>query len=67
MSLVHKASKIPRSIIWYNWNLCQTFQPDSMRIMGDKSTARDTMKKAGVPTVPGTDGLVQVFILDTGI
>lgn len=28
--------------------------------MGDKSTARETMKKAGVPTVPGSDGLVQV-------
>lgn len=27
--------------------------------MGDKSSARDTMKKAGVPTVPGTDGLVE--------
>ena len=27
--------------------------------MGDKSTARDTMKKAGVPTVPGSDGLLQ--------
>lgn len=26
--------------------------------MGDKSMAKDTMKKAGVPIVPGTDGLV---------
>lgn len=26
--------------------------------MGDKASARDTMKKAGVPIVPGTDGLV---------
>ncbi|KAI9124414.1 hypothetical protein K1719_004336 [Acacia pycnantha] len=33
--------------------------PDSIRVMGDKSTARDTMKKAGVPTVPGSDGLLQ--------
>ncbi|XP_077222041.1 biotin carboxylase 1, chloroplastic-like [Tasmannia lanceolata] len=33
--------------------------PDSIRIMGDKSTARETMKKAGVPTVPGSDGLLQ--------
>ncbi|CAK9171118.1 unnamed protein product [Ilex paraguariensis] len=33
--------------------------PDSIRIMGDKSTARDTMKNAGVPTVPGSDGLLQ--------
>lgn len=36
-------------------------QPDSIRVMGDKSTARDTMKKAGVPTVPGSDGLLQVY------
>ncbi|KAG5556370.1 hypothetical protein RHGRI_006838 [Rhododendron griersonianum] len=33
--------------------------PDSIRVMGDKSTARDTMKNAGVPTVPGSDGLVE--------
>jgi acetyl-CoA carboxylase, biotin carboxylase subunit len=26
--------------------------------MGDKATAKDTMKKAGVPTIPGSDGLV---------
>lgn len=32
--------------------------PDSIRVMGDKSTARDTMKNAGVPTVPGSDGLL---------
>lgn len=31
---------------------------DSIRLMGDKSTARDTMKKAGVPTVPGSEGLI---------
>lgn len=30
-----------------------------IRTMGDKSTARDTMKAAGVPTVPGSDGLVR--------
>ncbi|TQD84977.1 hypothetical protein C1H46_029493 [Malus baccata] len=34
-------------------------KPDSIRVMGDKSSARDTMKKAGVPTVPGSDGLLQ--------
>lgn len=34
-------------------------QPDSIRTMGDKSTARETMKNAGVPTVPGSDGLLQ--------
>ncbi|XP_015881773.2 biotin carboxylase 2, chloroplastic [Ziziphus jujuba] len=33
--------------------------PESIRVMGDKSTARDTMKKAGVPTVPGSEGLLQ--------
>lgn len=27
--------------------------------MGDKSTARDLMRKAGVPVVPGTEGLVE--------
>lgn len=32
--------------------------PEAIRAMGDKSTARETMKKAGVPTVPGSDGLL---------
>jgi acetyl-CoA carboxylase, biotin carboxylase subunit len=32
--------------------------PHAMRSMGDKSTAKDTMKKVGVPTVPGSDGLL---------
>lgn len=32
--------------------------PEAMRAMGDKSTAKDTMQRAGVPTVPGSDGLV---------
>lgn len=32
--------------------------PDSIRRMGDKSTAKETMQKAGVPTVPGSDGIV---------
>ena len=27
--------------------------------MGDKSNAKDTMKKAGVPTIPGSDGLLK--------
>ncbi|NQW26641.1 MAG: acetyl-CoA carboxylase biotin carboxylase subunit [Flammeovirgaceae bacterium] len=26
--------------------------------MGDKATAKDTMKKAGVPTIPGSEGLI---------
>ncbi|MGO0060872.1 acetyl-CoA carboxylase biotin carboxylase subunit [Brevibacillus fluminis] len=33
--------------------------PEAITKMGDKSTAKDTMKKAGVPTVPGTDGLIE--------
>lgn len=32
--------------------------PEAMRAMGDKSTAKETMLRAGVPTVPGSDGLV---------
>lgn len=31
---------------------------EAIRKMGDKSVAKDTMKDAGVPTVPGTDGLI---------
>ncbi len=33
--------------------------PEMIRQMGDKSTAKDTVKKAGVPTVPGSDGLLE--------
>ena len=29
-----------------------------IRSMGDKATAKKTMKKAGVPTVPGSDGII---------
>ncbi|MGD1901906.1 MAG: acetyl-CoA carboxylase biotin carboxylase subunit [Geitlerinemataceae cyanobacterium] len=32
--------------------------PEAMDAMGDKSTARETMKNAGVPTVPGSEGLL---------
>lgn len=32
--------------------------PDMIRKMGDKITAKDTMIKAGVPVVPGSDGLI---------
>lgn len=30
-----------------------------IKLMGDKATARETMDKASVPTVPGSDGLIQ--------
>ena len=33
--------------------------PAAIRAMGDKSTAKETMQRAGVPTVPGSEGLVQ--------
>jgi acetyl-CoA carboxylase biotin carboxylase subunit len=32
--------------------------PDMIRAMGDKSFAKDTMRKAGVPTIPGSEGLI---------
>ncbi|XOV93649.1 MAG: acetyl-CoA carboxylase biotin carboxylase subunit [Bacteroidota bacterium] len=32
---------------------------DMINSMGDKATAKDTMKKAGVPTIPGSDGLLK--------
>ncbi len=32
--------------------------PEMINQMGDKATAKDTMKKAGVPTIPGSPGLV---------
>jgi len=33
--------------------------PEAINAMGDKATAKETMKKAGVPVVPGSDGLLQ--------
>lgn len=32
---------------------------DMIDKMGDKATAKETMKKAGVPTIPGSDGLLE--------
>ncbi len=32
--------------------------PEAIRMMGDKATAKETAKRAGVPTVPGSDGLI---------
>ena len=33
--------------------------PETIRLMGEKSLAKDTMAKAGVPVVPGSDGIVE--------
>ena len=33
--------------------------PELIELMGNKSKAKETMKKAGVPVVPGSDGLVK--------
>ena len=32
--------------------------PESIRAMGDKSTAKATMQRVGVPTIPGSEGLL---------
>ena len=32
--------------------------PEQIRTMGDKAVARETMRAAGVPVVPGSDGIV---------
>lgn len=32
--------------------------PAQINAMGDKASAKETMKKAGVPTIPGSDGLI---------
>ncbi|MDZ4839578.1 MAG: acetyl-CoA carboxylase biotin carboxylase subunit [Bacteroidota bacterium] len=33
--------------------------PEMINMMGDKSRARETMTKAGVPIIPGTDGILK--------
>jgi acetyl-CoA carboxylase biotin carboxylase subunit len=33
--------------------------PDMIRAMGDKMTAKETMIKAGVPVIPGSEGLLE--------
>jgi len=32
--------------------------PEAIRSMGDRTTAKETMQRVGVPTVPGSDGLL---------
>ena len=32
--------------------------PDQIDMMGDKSNAKNTMKSSGVPTIPGSEGLI---------
>jgi acetyl-CoA carboxylase biotin carboxylase subunit len=34
---------------------------EMINLMGDKASARDTMKKAGVPIIPGSDGILESF------
>lgn len=36
-------------------------RPESIEMLGDKAMAKETMKKAGVPVVPGSDGAVRSF------
>jgi acetyl-CoA carboxylase biotin carboxylase subunit len=33
--------------------------PDTIRLMGDKSLAKETMRSAGVPVVPGSEGTIE--------
>lgn len=33
-------------------------KPESIDMLGDKASAKETMKKAGVPVIPGSDGVV---------
>ncbi|MBU0651189.1 acetyl-CoA carboxylase biotin carboxylase subunit [bacterium] len=33
--------------------------PESIRLLGDKSAAKDTMRSAGVPVIPGSEGVVE--------
>ncbi len=46
--------------------ICQEYEikfigasPDMINKMGDKATAKATMKAAGVPTIPGSEGLLE--------
>lgn len=35
--------------------------PESIEMLGDKATAKETMKKAGVPVIPGSEGAVRTI------
>ncbi|MDA8956004.1 acetyl-CoA carboxylase biotin carboxylase subunit [Flavobacteriales bacterium] len=35
--------------------------PQMIDSMGDKASAKETMKKAGVPTIPGSEGIIDTF------
>lgn len=46
-------------------NICREYNikfigatPEQINSMGDKASAKDTMKQAGVPTIPGSEGLL---------
>ncbi len=46
-------------------NICREYNikfigatPEQINDMGDKASAKETMKKAGVPTIPGSEGLL---------
>ena len=36
--------------------------PKMIKNMGDKASAKETMKKAGVPTIPGSKGIIKNFL-----
>ncbi|MFN3780884.1 MAG: biotin carboxylase N-terminal domain-containing protein, partial [Candidatus Kapaibacteriota bacterium] len=36
-------------------------KPESISRMGNKSVAKETMQKAGVPVIPGSNGIVQTL------
>ncbi len=35
--------------------------PDAIEAMGDKALAKETMRKAGVPVIPGSDGVIETL------